>query len=345
MKFSLFAHMERISPEQPHRVLYEEFLELCRMADEGGMRAVWSGEHHAMDFTIAPNPFITLTDLARRTRNVRLGTGTVVAPFWHPIRLAREGAMTDIITDGRLEIGIARGAYSYEYERLMPGMDAWQAGARMREIVPTLRRLWEGDYAHEGEFFRFPATTSAPRPLQPGGPPLWIAARDPASHEFAVENGCHVQVTPLAQGDEEVASLMQRFNAACEKLAPVTRPKIMVLQHAYVAGSDAETEQAARDLSRFYCYFGAWFRNERPVRQALIETLSDAEMQAMEMYSPERMRANMAIGRPREVIERIRRYEDLGYDEYAMWIDSGMDTETKRASLSRFIDEVMPAFG
>jgi flavin-dependent trigonelline monooxygenase, oxygenase component len=345
MKFSLFAHMERISPEQPHRVLYEEFLELCRMADEGGMRAVWSGEHHAMDFTIAPNPFITLTDLARRTRNVRLGTGTVVAPFWHPIRLAGEAAMTDIITDGRLEIGIARGAYSYEYERLMPGMDAWQAGARMREIVPTLRRLWEGDYAHEGEFFRFPATTSAPRPLQPGGPPLWIAARDPASHEFAVENGCHVQVTPLAQGDEEVASLMQRFNAACEKLAPVTRPKIMVLQHAYVAGSDAETEQAARDLSRFYCYFGAWFRNERPVRQALIETLSDAEMQAMEMYSPERMRANMAIGRPREVIERIRRYEDLGYDEYAMWIDSGMDTETKRASLSRFIDEVMPAFG
>jgi len=345
MKFSLFAHMERISPEQPHRVLYEEFLELCRMADEGGMRAVWSGEHHAMDFTIAPNPFITLTDLARRTRNVRLGTGTVVAPFWHPIRLAGEAAMTDIITDGRLEIGIARGAYSYEYERLMPGMDAWQAGARMREIVPTLRRLWEGDYAHEGEFYRFPATTSAPRPLQPGGPPLWIAARDPASHEFAVENGCHVQVTPLAQGDEEVASLMQRFNAACEKLAPVTRPKIMVLQHAFVAGSDAETEQAARDLSRFYCYFGAWFRNERPVRQALIETLSDAEMQAMEMYSPERMRANMAIGRPREVIERIRRYEDLGYDEYAMWIDSGMDTETKRASLSRFIDEVMPAFG
>ena len=65
MDFSLFAHMERLTPEQPHDVLYEEFLGLCTMADEGGMRAIWTGEHHGMEFTIAPNPFITITDLAR----------------------------------------------------------------------------------------------------------------------------------------------------------------------------------------------------------------------------------------------------------------------------------------
>ncbi len=345
MKFSLFAHMERIDPSVPHAELYEEFISLCTLADEAGMHAIWTGEHHGMDFTIAPNPFVTIADLARRTRNVRLGTGTVIAPFWHPIKLAGEAAMTDIVSGGRLEIGIARGAYEYEYERLIPGLDAWQAGQRLREVAPTLRRLWAGDYAHDGEFYQFPSSTSSPKPLQPGGPPIWIAARDPNSHAFAVEHGFHVQVTPLWKGDEEIAGLMERFDAACRRFTPEKRPKIMLLQHAYVSGSDAETERAARKLSRFYCYFGAWFRNERPVRQGLIEPLTEEEIAGTEMFAPDQMREHLAVGTAREVIDRLKRYEDLGYDEYAFWIDSGMSTEDKRVSLSRFVDEVMPAFG
>jgi len=145
MDFSLFAHMERVDRTDSHETLYSDFIDLCKMADQGGMRAIWTGEHHGMDFTIAPNPFLSLVDIA----------------FWHPIALAGEAAATDLMTKGRLEIGIARGAYSYEYERIMPGMDAWEAGQRMRETAPTLRKLWQGDYAHEGEFFQFPATTSA----------------------------------------------------------------------------------------------------------------------------------------------------------------------------------------
>ncbi|MEM8759686.1 MAG: LLM class flavin-dependent oxidoreductase, partial [Pseudomonadota bacterium] len=135
MDFSLFAHMERLSADQPQEMLYEDFIDLCTMADDGGMRAIWTGEHHGMDFTIAPNPFLSIVDLASRTKRVKLGTGTVVAPFWHPIKLAGEAAATDLMTGGRLEIGMARGAYSYEYERLMPGMDAWEAGQRLRETA------------------------------------------------------------------------------------------------------------------------------------------------------------------------------------------------------------------
>ena len=107
MEFSLFAHMERLTPEQPHDVLYEEFIGLCQVADQGGMRAIWTGEHHGMNFTIAPNPFLNLIDVARHTKSVRLGTGTIVAPFWHTIRLAGEAAMADIITQGRLDLGVA----------------------------------------------------------------------------------------------------------------------------------------------------------------------------------------------------------------------------------------------
>ncbi len=344
MKFSLFVHMERLSPEQSQQQLYREMIELCEMADAGGMHAVWTGEHHGMNFTIAPNPFLNLVDLARRTRRVRLGTGTVIAPFWHPLRLAGEAAMTDILCDGRLELGIARGAYSYEYERMSPGLDAWTAGQKMRELVPAVKKLWQGDYAHQGEHWQFPSSTSSPKPLQQPHPPIWVAARDPNSHQFAVANGCNVQVTPLWQGDDEVASLMQRFDAACAEYPSTPRPKIMLLRHTYVGADEADVVRGAEEINRYYNYFGAWFRNQRPVSQGLIEPLSEAEIAANPMYSPESMRDNNVIGEAALVVERLEAYQAMGYDEYSLWIDSGMSFERKRASLGRFIDRVMPEF-
>lgn len=345
MKFSLFVHMERLDASQTHSELYEEFIQLCEIADRGGMHAIWTGEHHGMDFTIAPNPFINLADLARRTKNVRLGTGTVIAPFWHPIKLAGEAAMTDIISNGRLDVGIARGAYGFEYERLLPGLDAWGAGQRMRELIPALKGVWAGDHAHQGEFWQFPSTTSAPKPVQEPHPPIWVAARDPNSHEFAVANGCNVQVTPLWNGDPEIEALMGRFNTACEKAPDQARPKIMLLLHTYVGSDASDVEQATREVSVYYNYFSAWFKNEKPIRQGLIERLTEEEMAANAMLSPEVMRKNLPIGTADEVIARLKAYQALGYDEYSMWIDTGMSFERKKASLERFIADVMPAFG
>ncbi|MBS0969293.1 LLM class flavin-dependent oxidoreductase [Chimaeribacter arupi] len=344
MKLSLFVHMERISPDEPQETLYNEMMTLCEIADRGGMHAIWTGEHHGMNFTIAPNPFINLVDIAHRTSRVRLGTGTVVAPFNHPIRLAGEAAMTDLITGGRLELGIARGAYSFEYERLMPGLTAWEAGQRMRELIPAVQKLWQGDYAHQGEFWSFPSTTSAPQPAKDAAPPIWVAARDPNSHEFAVKNNCNVQVTPLHQGEEEIVRLVTCFKEACRAFPPPAPLKIMLLQHGYVAEDEADAQQAATEFNRFYNYFGAWFKNERPVTQGLIQPLTDEEIAANRYYSAEAMRTNLAIGTANDLIARLKHYEALGYDEFALWIDSGMPFARKKASLERFIHGVLPEF-
>ena len=153
-----------------------------------------------------------------------------------------------------------------------------------------------------------------------------------------------MQVTPLHLGDEEVVSLMERFNAACAAHPEVPRPKIMVLRHAYVADSEADAQLAAEEINRFYCYFGAWFKNERPINQGLIEELTEAEIAAHPFYSAEAMRKNQVIGEPAEVIARLKTYEALGYDEFSLWIDSGMSFERKKASLQRLIRDVMPAF-
>lgn len=104
MKFSLFIHMERVDPAEDQRQLYEEMIALCEIADRGGMHAIWSGEHHAMNFTIAPNPFLTLVDLGaaheERAAGHRDGDGAAVASY--PAR-GRGG-------DGRYHDGRAAGA-------------------------------------------------------------------------------------------------------------------------------------------------------------------------------------------------------------------------------------------
>lgn len=343
MKFSLFVHMERTDPSIPHARLFAELEELVLIAEDAGFEAAWIGEHHGMDFTIAPNPFIQLAHLGARTHSIRLGVGTAVAPFWHPIKLAGEAAMADIACEGRIDLGIARGAYAFEYERLKPGLDAWTAGKYLREMVPTVKKLWEGDYAHEGEFWSFPKTTSSPKPIQ-DPLPIWVAARDPNSHDFAVANGCNVQVTPLASGDDEVESLKQRFDTACAAHPEVPRPKIMLLQHTFVADSPQEKARLAQDLSDFYRLFGAWFQNKRPIHQAIMDPLTQAEKDAMPQYAPEVMAKNLVIGEPDEVIARLKGYEALGYDQFSIWIDSGISHERKRKSLELFIRHVMPAF-
>lgn len=344
MQFSLFVHMERTDPAKSHQELFDELEELVLTAEAAGFEAAWIGEHHGMDFTIAPNPFIQIAHLGARTSRIRLGTGTVIAPFWHPIKLAGEAAMADLATRGRLDLGMARGAYSFEYERLMPGLDAMGAGLRLREMIPAIRGLWDGNYAHDGEFWKFPATTSAPKPVQQPHPPIWVAARDPNSHDFAVRSGCNVQVTPLAAGDQEVASLMQRFEAACASNPQVPRPKILLLQHAFVADGPAEADQIARDLGDFYGLFGKWFQNKRPIDQGIIEPLTDDERKAMPQYAPEAIRKTLVIGEPDEVIARLKGYEALGYDQYAIWIDSGLSHAAKKKSLDLFIRHVLPAF-
>jgi alkanesulfonate monooxygenase SsuD/methylene tetrahydromethanopterin reductase-like flavin-dependent oxidoreductase (luciferase family) len=310
MQFSLFAHMERTDPAKCPRAFEQMVPGPARRGRFGRL----IGEHHGMDFTIAPNPFIQLAHIsAFRTSRIRLGTGTVIA-LLHPIS-CRGGVMADPPPwPPRSRHG--PGAYSSSTN----GDTGPRRHGRLEaaQMIPAIRGLWAGNYAHDGEFWTFPATTSAPKPVQQPHPPIWVAARDPNSHDFAVRSGCNVQVTPLAAGDQEVASLMQRFDAACANNPQVPRPKILLLQHAFVADGRQEADQIAGALGDFYGLFGKWFQNKRPVDQGSIEPLTEAERQAMPQYAAEAIRKALVIGEPDEVITRLKGYEALGYDQYAI---------------------------
>ena len=149
MKFSLFVHMERWDEQVSHRQLFEDLTELTLMAEAGGFSTVWIGEHHSMEYTISPSPMPQLAYLAARTQRIRLGAGTIIAPFWHPIRVAGECALLDVISDGRIEECFALCMNQIELDRMTGGFPATIGSAHLREKVPAVQRLWQGDYAHD----------------------------------------------------------------------------------------------------------------------------------------------------------------------------------------------------
>ena len=242
MRFSLFVHMERWDETVTHRQMFENLSELTLMAEAGGFSTVWTGEHHAMEYTIAPNPMLLLSYLAGQTNTIRLGVGTIVAPFWNPIRAAGECALLDVISNGRAEIGIARGAYQFEFDRLAGGMPAPEGGAHLRELVPAIRRLWAGDYAHDGAIWKFPTSTSVPKPVQQPHPPMWVGAHPRARRAAAAGLGpssrrgraeqvqlqcAHLSGSPLAPtGSRDAAAGESTTDAetSSKRLTPVILP-------------------------------------------------------------------------------------------------------------------------
>src|SRR5205823_3862447 len=207
MNFAIAINMERKDPSQSLEQVAEQTLELVKLADEGGFEVAWALEHHGHEYILGPNPLLQLTHWAAHTQRIRLGTAVIVAPYWHPLRLAGEIGMADLLTAGRLEIGIARGAFQYEFDRMLGGMPQEQGGEHLREIVPVIKRLWAGDYEHHGKHWSFPAATATPKPLQQPHPPLWVAARDPNTFDWAIRNDLNVMTTAHRLPFPEVENL------------------------------------------------------------------------------------------------------------------------------------------
>jgi len=224
LKFAISLSLERFSEQTDMRDALRHTLDMVKIAEEGGFEIAWAPEHHTIELTIGPNPLNLLTYWGAHTEKIRLGTAVVSAAYWHPIRLAGEAALVDIMLNGRLELGIARGAYQYEFDRMAGGMPQEQGVAYMKELLPALRGLWAGDYEHEGERWSFPSATSVPKPLQKPAPPIWVAARDPGTFEWAIRNGANIMSTPLSRPNSEIQVLSKKFEDTLAKVSDVKRP-------------------------------------------------------------------------------------------------------------------------
>lgn len=343
MKFQLAVNLERIDDSVDMREAAKHTLDMVQMAEDGGFNIVWAAEHHALEMTIAPNPFQILTWWAKETNNLRLGTAVVNAAYWHPINLAGEAAFLDLISGGRLEFGIGSGAYQREFDRMHPGLKQTEGWRYMQEMLPVVRALWQGDVAHNGEFWQFPSATSCPKPLQ-SEVPVWVAARSPITYDYALREKCHVMCWPLTRGFEEAELYKKLLDEAVEKADNGFRPTFAMMRHAAVYDNQADKDEAIRAIQTVLGQFENLFRNMDDVHNGFPKKIPLDELQGREQFQPDMLEENLLFGSPDTVIQKLKRYEALGVDEFIYYASMGMDMAAQKRSMKLFCDEVIPAF-
>ncbi len=344
MKFQLAINMERMDEGMDMKDVARHTLEMVQMAEQGGFNTVWAAEHHALEMTIAPNPFQILTWWAGHTDKIRLGTAVAVAPYWNPINLAGEAALIDLISGGRLEFGIGSGAYQREFDRMHPGLKQPDAWRYMNEMLPVLKSLWAGDYEHNGEFWSFPTATSVPKPLQKPHPPIWVAARSPITFDYAVKNECNIMSWPLTRPFAEAELYKTLLDEAMAAVPGCARQTFAMMRHTALYDSDAGRDTAIRAIQTALGQFENLFRNLGDVNNGFPKKIPLEDLSDREQYNPEMLEANLMFGYPEAVIAKLQRYEALGVDEFIYYASMGLGQKEQKRSLELFCSEVMPAF-
>ena len=344
MKFQLAINLERMHDRIDMVNVERHTLEMVKMADQGGFSIVWAAEHHALEMTIAPNPFQILTWWAAHTERIRLGTAVAVAPYWHPINLAGEAAFTDLISDGRLELGIGSGAYQREFDRMCPGMKQSDAWRYVHEMLPAIKALWAGDYEHNGEFWSFPTATSVPKPIQKPHPPIWVAARAPITFDYAVKQDCHIMSWPLTRPFSEAELYKTRLDEAVKANPGVRRPVFAMMRHTALYDHKEDWEVPVKAAQRQLGQFENLFKNLGDVSNGFPKQIALEELANRDEYNPQMLRENLMFGTPDEVIMKLKRYQELGVDAFIYYASLGLGHKEQKRSMELFCSEVIPAF-
>ena len=343
MKFHLAINLERMNEDTDMKAVRDHTLEMVKMADAAGFEIAWAAEHHALEMTIAPNPFQILGWWGEHAKNIRLGVGVVNAAYWHPINLAGEAAMLDLLSDGRLEFGIGSGAYQREFDRMKPGLDQRDSWRYMQEMLPVVQKLWAGDYAHDGEFWQFPVATSCPKPVQ-AEVPVWVAARAPITFDYAVEHDCNILSWPLTMPMSEVATYRKRLDEAVAKAGKPFKGTWAVMRHTAVYESEADRAASMGAIRHVLGQFGNLMMKRGEVVNGFPEQVPLEELDGNARVDPEMLETNLMFGRPDQVIEKLKEHEAHGADAFVYYASMGADMDLQKRSLRLFVDKVMPEF-
>jgi alkanesulfonate monooxygenase SsuD/methylene tetrahydromethanopterin reductase-like flavin-dependent oxidoreductase (luciferase family) len=172
MQFGIFDQNDH--GPYPLAEQYEKRLRLIEFYDRAGFRTYHMSEHHATPLNLAPSPSVFLAAVAQRTRALRLGALVYVLPAHHPLRLAEEICMLDHLSQGRIEVGIGRGASPHELDYF--GVDPAAAQAVYVEAYNVIMQaLTQTEVNYSGRHFRFENVPIEIKPLQRPHPPLWYA--------------------------------------------------------------------------------------------------------------------------------------------------------------------------
>ena len=222
MKFSLFFELPTPDPDDPQAeaTCFRQALEQIEFADQLGYDRVWVVEHHFLPgYSHSSCPEVFLAAVSQRTQRIRLGHGIVQCPHSvnHPVRIAERVATLDVLSGGRVDFGAGRGTIPMELAGF--GTDPETTRAQMIETLKMLPGMWtEPTFSWDGAF-PVPERTIVPKPIQKPHPPLWMAATQPWSVQFAGEHG--LGLLGFGISEDEKDDLIRLYRGAIKNAKPI----------------------------------------------------------------------------------------------------------------------------
>jgi alkanesulfonate monooxygenase SsuD/methylene tetrahydromethanopterin reductase-like flavin-dependent oxidoreductase (luciferase family) len=336
MRFGLFGGARtEIGEQASDSQIYTDYVDYICEAEALGFHSVFLVEHHFTGFGQISATLSFLTYLAAKTSTMRLGTAVLVLPWHNPALLAEQAATLDLLSNGRLDLGIGKGYRWGEFHGFCIPME--EAGERYDEAVAFLRKAWtaKGRFSHHGKRWRYEDIVVEPAPVQKPHPPLWIGAFSPDSIRQAAEDGFNLLLGQNGS-PELVAESIGVYRKAIEARGRVYDPMTVGLTRALHIAMNREERQAAHRLRMQFM---------RNVQQLSLSPSGDSPSlgRPRRALGEEDMRkateTDALIGAPEEIIGRIERLRAGGV-EYVLLIDVGGSL----AALRTFAREVMPAF-
>jgi alkanesulfonate monooxygenase SsuD/methylene tetrahydromethanopterin reductase-like flavin-dependent oxidoreductase (luciferase family) len=346
MRFGTFSY-NQARPWVTEKQAFDELLDQIELTEKLNFNEAWFAEHHHSDYGMLASPNLMIAALARRTERLRFGNLVSVLPLYDPMRLAEECAMLDILTDGRLNIGLGRGVPKDDMKHRL---DRETAQARFEEGIEILLRAWTGEtFSYTGKAWGYEEISCRPQPLQKPHPPIDYGATSPDSPATVARRGWNLALSrqPLAN----CAKAIEKYRAELANLGHVNgKGDAIMVRDIYVADTDEQAwREAVPEIMRFWqLATDNYWRGE---------TVSEADLTRFTeryAYYPGGLTikrfdewGTSLIGSPDTIVKKARAMIETAKPDslVGMFQFGGLKHEQVMHSLELFGTKVMPALG
>lgn len=341
MEFGTFILAAQRGYHQTSEQVIRHSVDQAVASEKAGFDTAWFAEHHFNNYSLVPSPLMMVAACSGVTRTIRLGTAVCVLPLYQPQRLLSEIGFADIVSGGRLELGVGSGYQQFEFERF--GVNVDEAPKVFSEYLDVIiKGLNQKIFEHEGDYIRVLPTAISVRTVQKPTPPIWLAAGSSRSMGRAYREGHNLFVTAFHNGLDGVAELRRTIEAAAQSEGKkVTDARIALLRCAYASDDEREIESYL-DNARYQRRLSEALHQRRQQSQdgyMLQETPTQQDL------SFETMRANLPVGSVNRVIDRLlEEIEVLKPNQIAIQTQLGdFDRATMLRQIELWGERIIPA--
>jgi probable F420-dependent oxidoreductase len=333
MKFGLYSSIAHPPRGEHLDRCVDEVIAEAQLAEDSGFDACFFGEHHQDKDGFLPSPLIVATAVAARTRRLTVGTSVMLLPLHHPVHVAEDVITLDIVSKGRVVLGVGIGYQAADFQAFAVPMG--HRVALFEEGVDIIRKCWSGEpFSYHGTHYTLEGIQIRPRPFQSPAPPLWIGASVPAAARRAGRLGDAFVATPSTDLESTVR-LVDAYRQAA--LTAGRQPQVVLMRDAWVAETRAEAAAVyGPEVMTAYRYY---WQN----RLAEFRSLGPEVEFTLDNLAPNRL----ILGDPETCVREFQRWHEATGSDYVLLRlrhahSGGPAHEKIMQALKLFGDRVLP---